>query len=192
MLSLVQGRQLLLAASVAGPLILAGCGGTTSGNVGTAYPTVVVPPSKHGPPITTPNGAVVSLPVPPRVYSKRPSAGCEWVAYQSGSNKRPGPAALSPPAPGLKAIALSPRTIRIEYSFRSLPDDCRPSFVLLSIVASRSVRATPNTEQFPIHGLSGKHTLTYYSGYPPPDVAIASAGTNTGSRSRTVEVLIRR
>lgn len=189
MLSLVTARQLLLAATVAGPLILTGCGGTS---YKATYPTVVILPSKHGPAITTPNGAVTWLPVPPRMYSTRPSDSCEWVAYQSERNTPPGPAALSPPAPGLKAVALSPRTILIEYSFRTLPADCRPSFVLLSVVANQSVVATPNTEQFPIHGLSGTHTLKYYSGYPPPDVAIASAGTRTGMRSRTVKVLIRR
>jgi hypothetical protein len=186
MLRLVTARQLLLATTVAA-LILSGCGGSS-----TAYPTVVVPPPKDLPPITTANGAVVWLPVPPRVYSTRPAASCEWVAYQPTRNKPPGGASLSPPAPGLKAVALSRRTVRIEYSFRTLPADCRPSFVTVGIVASRSAVATPWVEHFRIHGLSGTGTLTSSPYYPPPDVATATADMSNGLSSRPVKVLIRR
>ena len=186
-LSLVTVRQFLLAAAVASPLILSGCGGSNK-----TYPTTVVPPPKHLPPITTANGAVVWLPVPPHVYSTRPAASCEWVAYQPAHNKPPGQASLSPPAPGLKAVALSKRTVRIEYSFRTLPADCRPSFVTVGIVAGRSAVATPWVEHFRIHGLSGTGTLTSSPYYPPPDVATATADMPNGLSSRPVKVLIRR
>src|SRR5437660_9896707 len=156
----------ILASAVVGAILcLTGCGGSSSE---AAYPTVIVPPLKHLPPVTTPNGAVVWLNRLPRAYSTRPSASCEWVAYRPDRNKPPGPVSLSPPAPGLKATALSPRRIRIEYTFRTLPADCRPSYVTLGIEASQSVSATPNAKDFRLHELSGTETLTYPSFLPRP------------------------
>lgn len=186
MLWLVLARRLLLAAATGG-LILSGCGGSSK-----TYPTTVVPPPKHLPPITTANGAVIWLPVLPRVYSTRPAASCEWVAYRPARNKPAPRASLSPPAPGLKAVALSKRTVRIEYSFRTLPSDCRPSSVTVGVIAGHSALATPSVEHFPIHGLTGTGTVTSSPYYPPPDVATATADMSNGLASRPVKVLIRR
>src|SRR5205807_1064709 len=115
--------KILALLAVAAISCLSGCGGSSNE---ANYPTTIVPPPKHLPPVTTANGAVVWLPIPPHVYSTRPAASCEWVAYQPARNKPPGRTSLSPPAPGLKAVALSKRTVRIKYSFRTLPADCRP------------------------------------------------------------------
>jgi hypothetical protein len=182
-------NRILASLAVAAILCVSGCGGSSTGS---AYPTVIVPPPNHLPPITTPNGSVVWLDRLPHAYSTRASASCEWVAYRSVRNKPPGRASLSPPAPGLKATALSPRSVRIDYAFRALPADCRPSYVSLGIEASQSVRATPKVEDVRLGGLSGTQTLTYPSFVPRPDVAIASAEMTNGLHSRPVRVLIRR
>ena len=183
------GGSPLIAMIVAGvALIISGCGGAKSA----VYPTVVVQPLKYGPPITTSNGAIVQFAPNPRVYAVAPSASCEWVCYRSDPKRPAGQAFLSPPAPGLRAEAISKRTIRLKYTFGSLPRDCRPKFVTLGIFASHTDTATPHVEQFPIHAMSGKATLTYPDFLPPPDVALASADVGNGISSRTVKVLIRR
>jgi len=180
--------RLLLAACFV--VAVGGCGGSSGSS---SYPTVVVEPPKYGPAVTTANGAIVREPLPPAYrYAAAPSASCEWVSYKSSPHGAPGKAFLSPPAPGLRAKAISARTIRIDYSFTSLPGDCKPVYITLGILASGSSLATPRVEQFPIHGMSGEATLTYAPFLPRPDVALASADMSNGLSSRTVKVLIRR
>ena len=179
--------RLLLAACFV--VAVGGCGGSSGSS---SYPTVVVEPPKYGPAVTTANGAIVREPLPPGNYAAVPSPSCEWVSYKSSPQGAPGKAFLSPPAPGLRAKAISARTIRIDYSFTSLPGDCKPSYITLGILASGSSLATPRVEHFPIHGMSGEATLAYASFLPRPDVALASADMSNGLTSRTVKVLIRR
>jgi hypothetical protein len=97
-----------------------------------------------------------------------------------------------PPAPGLRAVALSDREIRIEWSFRNLPEECRPAAVRLSVVANDDVGATPTNTEVEVDGLAGVTEVTYPDFLPPPDVAMASAFMGDGRRSRTVRVLISR
>ena len=176
--------RLFVPTAVAVILSVSACGGSNPA----AYPTVTVLQPKFGPPITSPNGSVVQYPARPVTHVVRPSASCEWVLYKS--NPSQAPAALSPPAPGLTAQRLSPRRVRLKYSFVALPDDCRPSYVTLGVVASHSNDAMPNTKEVAIHSLSGTAILTYSSFLHPPDVALASANTPVGARSRVVKVLI--
>jgi hypothetical protein len=170
---------------------MAGCNGG-SGAAG-KYPLVTQTQPKYQAPVTTPSGAVIRRPVPPTVHAVSPSATCErmMATFHDGSSpaKRP---IVVPPAPGLQAQAITTRTIRLDWSFRSLPSDCRPARVLLGIVANSDVNATPLTRAVDVTATSGSAELTYPDFLSPPDVAIASAFMANGYRSRTVSVLVRR
>ena len=167
--------------------LLAGCGSSSRGQ----YPLVTVPEIGHQRPVTTPNGAVVSRPARPSAYTAMPSPSCER-AVATVHGLHPGKREIViPPTPGLRAIATSPREVRLEWSFRSRPHDCRPQALLLGIVANDDWRATPTNRQLPVDGDSGVATITYPEFLPPPDVALASAYMEDGRRSRTARVLIR-
>ena len=64
--------------------------------------------------------------------------------------------------------------------------------MLVSVVANDAPGATPTTVKVPFTGQTGATTLEYPEFLPPPDVALASALTALGRRSRTAKVLIRR
>lgn len=178
-------------------LLAAACGGPGEGAsapaAATTYPLVTETGPGHQPAVTTADGAVVSLPALPAVYEVAPSPSCERVlaTFHDGSNPARRPIVV-PPAPGLRAQAISERTVRIEWWFESLPEDCRPQFLLLSIRAGKDVGATPTTKQFPATGPRGSAEITYPDFLPPPDIALASALTDQGRRSRTVTVLVSR
>jgi len=182
--------------AVAGLVFLAGAAsvlgfGGRGADAGSGYPTVTVDPPEYGPPVTEPSGAVVQRPVKPTAYVSAPSRSCEWVGYAS----RPGSPvhiSLSPPAPGLRASAATKSSVVLTFWFRTLPKACRPVSLLVSIAANDDARAMPVTETVALRGKSGSAKLTYPSFLPPPDVAIASALTKAGARSRVVKVLIRR
>jgi hypothetical protein len=186
-------RPLLLGMVV---LVLAGCGADErQAAVGdpTKYPLVEEPEPKFQKPVTTASGAIVRRPVKPTAYEIEPSPTCEAAMATFHDGSKPAKRAIViPPAPGLRARAVSERDVLIEWSFRSLPSDCRPDFVSLSVVANDDPAATPTTEQFEIDGESGSARLSYPEFLPPPDVAHASASTDAGRRSRTMSVLIRR
>jgi hypothetical protein len=129
--------------------------------------------------------------VKPSLGEIAPSPSCERVigTFHDGRvpAKRP---IVIPPAPGLRAFALSDREIRVEWSFRTLPEDCRPAAVRLSVIANDDVRATPTNKEVEVDSTAGATEITYPDFLPPPDVAMASAYTRNGRRSRTVRVLI--
>lgn len=181
-------RALLLVA-----LGLAGCGGSSSVGSSERYPLVDATMPEKQPPTTTPNGAVVTLPAPPTVFTTDPSRTCEraLATFHDGSEPTRRPIVI-PPAPGLHAVAITKRTTRLEWSFRDLPADCRPVAVLVSVRSGSDPRATPTTRRVPVRGVSGRTEITYPDFLPPPDVAIASAYSGQGRGSRTVSVLIRR
>jgi hypothetical protein len=176
--------------------LLAGCGGSNGESAGSEadeYPLVTQPLPKYAPPVTTPEGAIIHRPLPPTVKQVAPSASCErmMATFHDGSKPTRRPI-IVPPAPGLRAAAVSTRTVRLAWSFATLPDDCRPEFVLLSVVAQADLKATPTNKDVPVNGKSGVAEITYPDFLDPPDVAHASAVTREGVRSRTVTVLIRR
>jgi hypothetical protein len=186
------GRSLLLLGTVV--LVLAGCGADDRQAIEdpTKYPLVEELEPKFQRPVTTASGAIVRRPVKPTAYEIEPSPTCEAAMATFHDGSKPAKRAIViPPAPGLRASAVSERDILIEWSFRRLPSDCRPDFVRLSVVADDHPTATPTTEQFEI-GQSGSARLSYPKFLPPPDVAHASASTDAGRRSRTISVLIRR
>lgn len=188
------GRKLMIVSTCAAVLVLAlmGCGGdSTSAGGMEEYPIVEPPAAEHQPPVTLPGGAVVTLPALPEVYEVEPSPTCERVnaSYPDGSKR----AVVVPPAPGLRAVAVTERTTRLQWSFRSLPDDCRPVELLLAVVNGTDPRATPTVERgIEATGLEGSKEITYPDFLPPPDVARASAYLTDGRRSRVVSVLIER
>jgi hypothetical protein len=157
--------------------LAAGCGGD--------YPLV-----KQGPPpvgtvsVTTPSGAVVVPPPKPTVYATEPSPTCERLEYAEGGTF------VAPPVPGLRARALTGRLVEATWSFRDTPDDCRPAYLLLSVDANESDLATPTTTKVRVSGKEGTTRISYPSFLPPPDVAVASAFTASGVRSRDTKVLI--
>jgi hypothetical protein len=73
-----------------------------------------------------------------------------------------------------------------------MPNDCRPLSMLVSIVANDATLATPTTVTVPYSGETGTTIVEYPDFLPPPDVALTSAVTPRGERSRTAKVLIRR
>jgi hypothetical protein len=153
---------------------LTGCGGSTSAGSGEQYPLVEIPRSDA-----------------PSRYEADPSPTCEreLATFHDGSQPTRRPIVI-PPAPGLRATAVSEHTTRLEWSFRGLPDECRPVALLLSVVASRS--STPTNQRVNVSTLAGTAEITYPNFLPAPDVALASAYSGEGHRSRTVSVLIRR
>jgi hypothetical protein len=168
---------------------VSGCGGSGTDSAGD-YPVVEDPPVEYQPPVTTPNGAVVTKPALPAVYEVEPSASCESsnVNY-AGSQRR----VVIPPRPGLRAVAVTEHTTRLEWSFDELPDDCSPVRLYLSVEAATAVNATPTVERdVEVSGLSGSKEVTYPDFLPAPDVARASAYLPDGRRSRIATVLIER
>jgi hypothetical protein len=186
----------LICSAVASLVFLAGAAsvlGFGGRETGAGYPTVTVGPPAYGPPVTAPNGSVEQRPLKPANYASAPSRSCEWVGYASGA-RRPIHATLSPPAPGLRAAAAARRSAVLTFWFRAAaPADCRPVAVLVSIWANDDLRATPLTRTVSLNGATrGTALLTYPSFLAPPDVALASALTKDGRRSRVIRVLIRR
>jgi hypothetical protein len=153
------------------------------------YPVVTDPPPEYGETVTEPGGALSSRPVKPEEYETEPSPTCERQPYASASGEG---LIVVPPRPGLKAEAVSARTVEVSWWFEHVPTDCRPAGMLVSIVANDSPGATPTTVTVPFTGDTGAATLRYPDFLPPPDVALASAVMERGPRSRTAKVLIRR
>lgn len=144
------------------------------------------------PPVTTPEGAVVTKPALPTVYEAEPSPTCERVLATFHGKQPARMPVVIPPTPGLRAVATTTRTTRLEWSFQDLPDDCRPEVILVSVEDATNPNATPTTEQVPVDGETGSAEVSYPDFLGPPNVARASAMTRRGLRSRTVTVLIRR
>jgi hypothetical protein len=167
-------RSLLPALALVTLLGLTACGGSASPSSPDEYPLV------DGSSSATPRG-----------YETDPSPSCEReiATFHDGSQPTKRPIVI-PPAPGLRATAVTEHTTRLEWSFRDLPDDCRPVELLVSVVADG--RSPPTTEQHKISGVAGSVELTYPDFLAAPDVALASAYSREGHRSRTVSVLIRR
>jgi hypothetical protein len=122
----------------------------------------------------------------PTITEADPSPTCERMAV-SGSERT----VVIPPAPGLKAIAVSERTTRLEWSFDQLPEDCRPVSLVLAVNAYSSATATPTVEEVEVEGATtGALEITYADFLPPPDVAFAAVYSEQGLSSRTTRVLI--
>jgi hypothetical protein len=171
-----------LLASVSAALALAGCGGEAE-----SYPLVTESPEPRVT-ITDSSGAVVERPPKPAQTEVRPSATCERIAFPSPSGEDV--VNVVPPAPGLSARAVSGREIDVSWSFQELPDTCRPSQLLVSIVANEAALATPTNATVDVTEPGGTVRLVYPDFLPEPDVALASALGDDGRKSRTVRVLI--
>jgi hypothetical protein len=170
-------QSILAALAAAAPLMLVavvGCGGSASPGSADHYPLVEASSR------ATPSG-----------YEAEPSPSCErtMATFHDGSQPIRRPVVIAP-APGLRAVALTEHVTRLEWSFRNLPDDCHPVELAVSVVASG--HAPPTTERLKIDGVAGSAKLRYPDFLPAPDVALASAYSREGHRSRTVSVLIRR
>jgi hypothetical protein len=174
-------------------LCVTGCGGSSSAGSSEDYPVVESTPPRRQPPVTRPNGSVVTLPALPTIYETDPSPTCEreLANVHDGSQTTQRPIVI-PPMPGLRAVAITKQTTRLEWSFRDLPADCRPEAVLLLVRNGSDPRATPTSKQVQVRDVTGSTEISYPDFLPPPDVAIASAYSRQGLRSRTASVLIRR
>jgi hypothetical protein len=167
-------RSLLPALALVTLLGLTACGPSTSPGSAQEYPLV--------------DG---SSPLTPSSYESDPSPTCEReiATFHDGSQPARRPIVI-PPAPGLRATAVTEHTTRLEWSFRDLPDDCRPVELRVSVVATG--RSTPTNQDVKVTTAAGTTEITYPEFLPAPDVALASAYSREGRRSRTVSVLIRR
>jgi hypothetical protein len=176
--------------------LLAACGGDEDSSTpgGAAeYPLVTETAPARQAPITTPSGAVVQRPVKPSRREIDPSPTCERIIATSHDPEAPAKQTIVvPPAPGLRAVAVTDREVRLEWSFRSLPQACRPEGVLLSVIANDDIRATPTNKEVEVATTTGGIEIAYPDFLSPPDVAMASAYMSDRRRSRTVRVLISR
>jgi hypothetical protein len=139
-------------------------------------------------------GAETTKPSKPSVYSVAPGTSCkrEVAVVHGGPENGKRVTILAPPRPGLRAVALSARRIRLHWSFASLPRACRPVALLGSVIANDFDLATPTNRQVKLTGTSGSLEITYPDFLPPPDVAMASSYTAKGLRSSLARVLIKR
>jgi hypothetical protein len=137
-------------------------------------------------------GAARSRYPKPAKYSVPPERTChtELATFHDGSKPARRPVVV-PPAPGLRATALTSHMVRLEWSLAAVPAKCKPAQLLLSIVNYR--HAQPFTVTIPTRSrLRGNTRITYPAFAPRPDVALASSLFTNGLRSRVVSVLIRR
>ncbi len=183
----------MICALVAAAAVQTGCGVSASGvssNGGdpSAYPLVSGPASIEHHAVTAADGSVSYRPAPPTTYETQPTPTCQRAIVQTGT----GSAELAiPPTPGLRAVALSPHETRVTWWFDEIPDDCRPSLLLVSVVANEDPGATPMTLRLPFSGRSGSTVIRYGDFTDPADVALISATLANGLRSGVASVLIR-
>jgi hypothetical protein len=111
------------------------------------------------------------------------------ATFHDGSKptKRP---ILVPPAPKLAAEAKSAHVVRFTWSFASLPDECRPAQVLLTV--ANEPPYTPWTVRVPVKAASGTSEVRLPEFIPPAEYALASAQGIRGGRSPVVRVRIAR
>jgi hypothetical protein len=87
---------------------------------------------------------------------------------------------------------VSSHEVELTWWFESLPSECRPKQLLLSVTAGDHVGATPTTKEIAVADLSGAMRIVYPEFLPPPDVAMASSLSADGHHSRLARVLISR
>jgi hypothetical protein len=130
-------------------------------------------------------------PTKPTVYVVAPARQCEKIAVRTVDGERV--TRLAPPAPGIRAVAIAPRRIRVSWVFAASPSACRPAFITLGIAPYGAARATPRIAHKRVSALKGAVTLNYPSFLPQPDVAWGSAISEPRHYSSKPQlVLIRR
>jgi hypothetical protein len=139
-------------------------------------------------------GATVGLPKP-KLYRVAPDTKCRSTiatVHPGPSENTPTKMRISiPPAPGLKATALSSSMVQIDWSLSRPLTSCRTRSLLLSI--GRYSDWLPKTLYVDTHGsLTGSMRMSWYAPSTPPDVALAAAVMDDGRRSRVAGVLIGR
>jgi hypothetical protein len=135
----------------------------------------------------------------PTSYRVQPERACHQelatVHYPPGESGPARKRILVPGAPGLTATAVSSLVTRVDWTLAPVPAKCRAALLLLSAghYSKRGSTWLPLTIRVPTRGaLKGSTRITSSSSVPPPDVALASAETASGRRSRVAAVLIRR
>jgi len=99
---------------------------------------------------------------------------------------------IAPPAPGLRAIAVTPRRIRLEWSIPELPDECATVLVAGIVTAQLAPRATPTAGKKWTTARSGVLVITYPDFLPPPTEAALVAYSHKGMRGSHARVAITR
>jgi hypothetical protein len=130
----------------------------------------------------------------PTTYRVDPEPSCNSeiarVHYPPGKSGPRRRRIVVPGRPGLTAVAVSGRTIRINWTVARVGLRCRSAYLLLSVGHYQSW--LPITVSVQTRGrLTGSKRVTVPAFGPAPDIAIASALTARGGRSRIAGVLIR-
>lgn len=127
----------------------------------------------------------------PTVYVVAPEQQCEKITVHTVDGERV--TRLAPPAPGIRAVALAPRRIRVSWRFATFPPACRPTIITLGITRYGADGALPEIARKRVSSLQGAATLSYRSSYPQPDIAFAeSIGGPRHYSGQTQLVLIRK
>jgi hypothetical protein len=101
-----------------------------------------------------------------------PERRCERITVYTNQGKK---TALAPPAPGLTAVAVSPRRVRVLWRFSVLPRACKPDEVAVGIVRKNDDFATPRVLTVKVTRKSGTVVIHYPNFLPRPNEAFASA-----------------
>ena len=167
------GRRALAALAF---LTLSDCGGN-----------LPVDGAQGEPRLRTTTTPTMTRPALPTAYEVEPAPRCGRDATKPARR-----ALISPPAPGLRAQAVTERTIRLEWSFRELSADCRPVSLVVAVDNGSDPAAAAFVQRVQVRGPAGTVEIAYPSSLPAPNTATARAYASTGAASRRAAVLISR
>jgi hypothetical protein len=131
-------------------------------------------------PITLPNGDVYTPPAVPS--STRATPGDRCVPFA--------PAPPRPPSPGVREARIVNGTLMLAYYFDSLPAECRPTHISVSVDDSHDPLAG-NGDTFQITGRNGVVRLPVPERLVSADIATVLVISSDGIQSDAAQVRIR-
>lgn len=136
-------------------------------------------------PVRTPGGGLAYLPQKPTASEAAPSQGCvdSEGAESTDANARP-------PRPGIRAIRLDGRRLRVSVWFRDVPARCTPDRIRITVDVNDDP-AVPAGFLYPIDDVAEPFVVTLPERVRDADVISASSiSTRGGSFTDSPRVLI--